>query len=131
MIEFFRDFIDGPIYFVVVVICIILIMAIIGYLMEKKKLEQEEKNKRVTLSVSPIEEVKVQEHVVTNNIEVNVQTVPNPIIQSEQINQSNNIQTVNSTLNSEVIEEKQVESTPQPTVQVIDFGSTSSVDIEH
>ena len=131
MIEFFRDFLDGPIYFVVAGISIILIMAIIGYLMEKSKLEQEEKNKRVTIGISPIEEIKVQEHIVTNNIEANVQMVPNPVNQFEQVGQSDNTQSVNLTSTPEVLEEKQVESTPQPAVQVIDFGSTSSVDIDH
>lgn len=129
MIEFFRDFLDGPIYFVVAVISIVLIMAIIGYLMEKKKLEQEEKNKRVTIDIAPIEEVEVREQVVVDsNIGINVQSVPNTMIsQSEQVSNSDVIESVNQ----EVIEEKQIDSAPQPAIQVIDFGSTSSVDIEH
>lgn len=41
MIKFFRDFLSGPIYVVVLIISIILIMAIIGYLMEKKQKQDE------------------------------------------------------------------------------------------
>ena len=37
VIEFIRDFFDGPVYIVVAIISVILIMAIIGYLMEKKQ----------------------------------------------------------------------------------------------
>ena len=37
MIKFFRDFLSGPVYVVVLLISIVLIMAIIGYLMEKKQ----------------------------------------------------------------------------------------------
>lgn len=43
--EFFRDFLDGPLYIVVVVIAVILIMAIIGYFMEKNQNEAKLKSK--------------------------------------------------------------------------------------
>ena len=45
MIEFFRDVLDGPLYYVVVVLAIIFIMAIIGFIMERKQLEKEAKGK--------------------------------------------------------------------------------------
>lgn len=45
MIEFFRDILNGPLYIVTTIISVILIMAIIGYLMEKKKIERDLKSK--------------------------------------------------------------------------------------
>ena len=41
MIEFFRDILNGPLYIVTTIISVILIMAIIGYLMEKKKIDRD------------------------------------------------------------------------------------------
>ena len=111
MISFFRDFLDGPIYIVAVIICVILIMAIIGFIMERKKFEKEEQEKRVTVErtapvesvitpvepvvtpvepvISPIEPVvtkmepvEVREVVLNNPIE-NTQTIPNPLTNPE------------------------------------------------
>lgn len=45
MIEFFRDVLDGPLYIGTTILSIILIMAIIGFLMERKKLEKLVKSK--------------------------------------------------------------------------------------
>lgn len=62
MIEFFRDVLDGPLYFIVVILSIIFIMAIIGFIMERKKFEQYEKNKVAFVSNdAPIEEEKKEE----------------------------------------------------------------------
>ncbi len=47
MIKFFRDFLSGPVYVVVLLISIVLIMAIIGYLMEKKQKADEANGKIV------------------------------------------------------------------------------------
>ena len=70
--------------------------------------------------------------VVTTSVESSVQTIPNPVINQEvQLNPSDMIQNPELTSQEQVVEEKQVESLSQPAVQVIDFGSTSSVDIEH
>ena len=104
MISFFRDFLNGPIYIIAVIICIILIMAIIGFIMERKKLEKEEQEKKVTIdvatqvervmptiqpAVTPVEPVvtKVEpvitrEVVLNGNIE-NSQTIPNPLTNPE------------------------------------------------
>ena len=67
MIEFFRDVLNGPLYYIVVVIAIILIMAIIGFIMERKQQEKEEKNKVAFVSreAAPTE---------TNNKEIPVNT---------------------------------------------------------
>lgn len=45
MISFFRDFLSGPLYIVVVVISVIGIFACIGYLAERNLKEKEEKKK--------------------------------------------------------------------------------------
>lgn len=65
MIEFFRDVLDGPLYIAITVLSIIFIMAIIGFLMERKKLEKEAKSKIAVISntedvVTPIEPVSIQ-----------------------------------------------------------------------
>ena len=65
MIEFFRDVLSGPLYIIVVIVAVILIMAIIGFLMERKKLEKEEKEKIAIVGtqniVPPITPVAVEE----------------------------------------------------------------------
>ena len=43
MIKFFRDFLSGPLY--VVIVALVLIMAIIGRLMEKKQKKEEAEGK--------------------------------------------------------------------------------------
>jgi len=61
--KFYRDVLDGPLYFIVLVVSVILIMAIIGFIMERKKFATDAKNKvaHVDKDVTPIEEVKVEE----------------------------------------------------------------------
>ncbi len=65
MIKFFRDTLDGPLYYILAVICIFFIMAIIGFLMERKKLEKERKEKTAVIDqqipITPIEPVTVTE----------------------------------------------------------------------
>lgn len=45
MIHFFRDVMDGPIYIVVLILSILAIMGIIGFIMERYKLRNEENSK--------------------------------------------------------------------------------------
>ena len=45
MIKFFKDVLDGPLYFIIAILAIILIMAIIGFMMERKQKEIEAENK--------------------------------------------------------------------------------------
>lgn len=49
MIWFFRDFLDGFTYLGFSIVCIIFIMAIIGFMMERKQLEREKKNREAVL----------------------------------------------------------------------------------
>ena len=50
MIEFFRDVLSGPLYYVVALLAIIFIMAIIGFMMERKQKEKAEKGKIAIVS---------------------------------------------------------------------------------
>ena len=45
MIEFYRDVLSGPLYIVVALLSLIFIMAIIGFMMERIKLEKDEKGR--------------------------------------------------------------------------------------
>lgn len=83
MVEFFRDVLDGPLYIIVVVFSIIFIMAIIGFLMEKKKLEKQQQDKiavidtpEVIPEVTPVQSVTVEE-IVTTEVPVNEVEVDN------------------------------------------------------
>lgn len=103
MIEFFRDVLSGPVYIVVAILAVIFIMAIIGFLMERKKLEKEEKERIAIISnsneVPPIEPVTV---------ETESQT---PIMTNEQVS--------NTTEEFQILNEQiQVEDTQQPIEEV-------------
>lgn len=130
MIHFFRDILDGPIYIVIVIISIILIMAIIGFMMERKRLEQEKKEKIVIISketpVTPMEPVNISMNVENtlsndemvnstsslsftigntisdNNISTNINT-PSPInipFTNSTVVNTNNIQSSNENFNN-------------------------------
>jgi len=45
MIEFFRDVLDGPLYYIIAILAVIFIMAIIGFIMERKQQEKNQKGK--------------------------------------------------------------------------------------
>ena len=51
MVWFFRDFLDGKVYFITVIICIFLILACIGYLVTKKL--EEDKKKLLVVQTPP------------------------------------------------------------------------------
>lgn len=67
MISFFRDFLSGPLYIVVVVISVIGIFACIGYLAERDLKEKEEKKK--------YEEMYARVHLLPVDDTTGVQTV--------------------------------------------------------
>ena len=96
MIEFFRDVLNGPLYIVTTILSVIFIMAIIGFLMERKKLEKEYKEQVAVVSnkqnIPPINQVAIEKEVVTNQIPVTVNSTINNI-------DSNNISEVNKTTN--------------------------------
>ena len=96
MIEFFRDVLNGPLYIVTTILSVIFIMAIIGFLMERKKLEKEYKEQVAVVSnkqnIPPINPVAIEKEVVTNQIPVTINSTINNI-------DSNNISEVNKTTN--------------------------------
>lgn len=77
MVHFFRDILVGPLYIGITILSIIFIMAIIGFLMERKKLEKEEKQKVAVISdirtVTPIAPVTLtqQKQFVNQNVNFN------------------------------------------------------------
>lgn len=105
MIEFFRDVLDGPLYIVTTILAIIFIMAIIGFLMERKKLEKERKQNiavvNTTVDVTPIEPVTVVneqpivQNVVSQQPTVNMQ---NTVISNQvPLSNFNQVEVNNST----------------------------------
>ena len=62
--KFYRDVLDGPLYYIIALLAVILIMAIIGFLMERKKLFKEKENKiaHVDQDVAPIKEVEIEKN---------------------------------------------------------------------
>lgn len=117
MIKFFRDVLDGPVYLIFVVICILLIMAIIGFIMERKKLEKEENDKRIVIGgATPMEPVRTKEVVLNTKEETTINAKINEVesdVQKIKVEENNE-----SKLKTEDV------------VQVIDFGSTDSVEID-
>ncbi len=59
MIEFFRDKLDGPLYYIMAIISVIFIMAIIGFIMERKQKEKDSKNKVAFVSREAKTSIKV------------------------------------------------------------------------
>lgn len=88
LINFFRDTLDGGLYYVVVVICLILIMAIIGFIMEKAKLAKEESMKIVVIADSNGNPVSNQEVISNSNAATNVSN--NVIISNEGVDKTTN-----------------------------------------
>lgn len=95
MIEFFRDVLNGPLYIIITIVSIILIMAIIGFIMERKKLEKEAKNKMAVVDtaseVTPITPVTVQtEQEITP---ISVEPTPISNLTPEEENTSSEVKT--------------------------------------
>ena len=116
MIWFFRDFLDGPLYLVVAFFCLIFIMAILGFMMERKQFEKEEKNKMVVLNNqnnTPIYDVGSYEESIRQN-SAN-QTVSKP---------SENAQVVQpqSVIPNEVLEKSASEGTNSKIPEVLDLN---------
>lgn len=83
MIEFFRDVLNGPLYIVVTIVSVIFIMAIIGFIMERKKLEKEAKDKIAVVNnvvtptpISPVTVEQQPEMVVPNIQQPTIPEVP-------------------------------------------------------
>ena len=134
MIHFFRDILDGPLYIALVVICIILIMAIIGFIMDRKKLEKEENEKRVVVGgTTPMEPVRTREVVLNTNMNEKVETIPNPFTNPEndlKREETFTIDSANVQVDETVVDNKE-ETKVEDVAEVIDFGSTKDVEIDN
>lgn len=94
MVWFFRDFLDGFLYIVVAFFSLVFIMAIIGFLMERKQLEKDEKNRMIVLNnenmqnfnLSEEEPPKQQSAVVNSQVEQ--QVVPQSVIPDDVLEKS-------------------------------------------
>ena len=103
IIHFFRDILDGPLYWIFVVICVLLILILLGYILDrtnKNKLEAEK------IANAPTPSGKI-EFGSKSDMEV-----------KKELESSDNI--IDFTPTTEKKEEKQE--------QVIDFGSTSTLE---
>ena len=136
MIHFFRDILDGPLYIALVVVCIILIMSIIGFIMDRKKLEKEEKEKRVVVGgITPMESIRTREVVLNtgNDTDANVEIISNPLTDSENNLSKEEILTIDSSdvQVDEIVADEVSEAKVEDVAEVIDFGSTKDVDIDN
>lgn len=112
MIWFYRDFLDGFVYLAVAFLSLIFIMAIIGFICERKKFEEEEKNRLavlsgempVDISVVSSPEVVAEEE---NTTAVSQSVIPQDVIEKSQ-NAATNIK-IPEVLDLNEIEEKQQE----------------------
>lgn len=68
LISFFRDTLDGGLYFFVVIVCLILIFLIFGFLLKKSRLAREEAGKTVIIADSNGNPVDNREVVENTNI---------------------------------------------------------------
>lgn len=82
MVYFFRDILDGWLYVVVAILSLIFIIAIIGFMMERKQLERDKKNRDV---VSDAEEDNMEP--ITNEVSAYEQTMD--MNQSFDVNATN------------------------------------------
>lgn len=153
MIHFFRDVLDGPVYFVLFVVCIILIMSILGFIMERLKLQKEENDKRVVVGgTASIEPVRTREVILSTKEEPVVEPVQS--INQEPISSptsttptTNNAVVIPNMLDEELkreptltldsssvnvvgteIEEPKPQIKAEDVATIIDFGTTSSIE---
>ena len=116
MIWFFRDFLDGPLYLVVAFFCLFFIMAILGFMMERKQFEKEEKNKMVVLNNqnnTPIYDVGSYEESIRQN-SAN-QTVSTPSEHAQVVQPQ-------SVIPNEVLEKSASEGTNSKIPEVLDLN---------
>lgn len=124
MIWFYRDFLNGFVYIVVGILSLIFIMAIIGFILERKNNEEEEKNRIAVLS----NDVETAGNPVPPTIEnisssanvINTETIPADSIVSEQ-----------SVIPPEVIEKGHNSATNNKIPEILDFDKIESEQSEN
>ncbi len=108
MIEFFRDVLDGPLYIVTTIISIIFIMAIIGFLMERKKLEKEKKQRIAVVAndskITPIPPVEIENPAIQKEVTIEESTPQvSPVISSSNMEETTNQVVVQDEVKTPVI----------------------------
>lgn len=76
MINFFRDVLDGPLYIATTILSVIFIMAIIGFLMERRKLEKETKEKIAIVNTPVMNTPKELDPITPVSIETEREVIP-------------------------------------------------------
>lgn len=118
LLWFFRDFLDGPLYIIVLIINIILICAGIGYFAEKsqiqKKKRQESDNNFVSVSNPTIQsintnnnfvnqDINTNSNVINGNIQNAVAVNNNYVPYNNQVTNQNNITSQNTNFNNNYV----------------------------
>ena len=86
MIHFFRDILSGPLYIITSILSIIFIMAIIGFMMERKKLEAEKKAQvAIVDKKEPAFETKIEPQPI-QPVSVTQQTIEKEQIEPQPLN---------------------------------------------
>ena len=83
--DFFANVLDGPLYYIVVIVSLIVIMAIIGFLMERNRIKQEKE------LVQRLEEIPVGKPTIpvsNTNLENPLQAKPSEVIDFTATNTS-------------------------------------------
>lgn len=116
MVWFFRDFLDGWLYLFVSFLSLVFIMAILGFMMERKKLETEEKAKMVILNNR-------------DNNKINSVNNMNTVHSSDQSNdlvQENSEVTPKSVIPDEVLKKSINEGTNSKIPEILDLNSVDN-----
>lgn len=112
LLWFFRDFLDGPLYIIVVIINTILICAGIGYFAEKsqiqKKKKQEFDNNYVSVSNPTTQNINTNYNSINQDINTNSNVINGNIqnaiaINNNQVINQNNITSQNTNFNNNYV----------------------------
>lgn len=125
MIWFFRDFLDGPLYLVVAFLCLIFIMAILGFMMERKQLEKEEKNKMVVLNnqnVTPVYDIGSYEESIKQNVGNQSESLSSGVGVSNISVENQQAVQPQSVIPNEVLEKSASEGTNSKIPEVLDLN---------
>lgn len=146
LIHFFRDVLDGPIYWIIVVICVLAILAILGYLLDRSNKVAEEAMK---IAATPDGTTKVnfesydqdhhnnEQNLVTNEqiIDFNTPTsdnipeeIDNDLLTKKPKNDEENIIDFSSTSTGTIIEPIPEAVDDQQNIEK--FSSTTNLNIE-
>lgn len=116
MIWFFRDFLDGWLYVVVSFLSLIFIMAILGFMMERKQLEIEKRNKTIVLNDNDD----------LNKITNNSKESNNVINSNNNLESNNNVARPKSVIPKQVLEKSINEGSNSKIPEILDLTSVKN-----